>query len=51
MGVNYTYCGDHFALYTNIKSLCFTSATDAMLYANSTADFKKGTFFFVPIYS
>ena len=24
--VNHTYCGDHFTIHTNIKSLCFTLA-------------------------
>ena len=27
-GVNQTYCGDHFAIYTNIELICFTSETD-----------------------
>ena len=27
MVTNVTYCGDHFAIYTNIKSLCYTSET------------------------
>ena len=26
--VNWTYCGDHFAIYKNIKSLCCTLETD-----------------------
>ena len=27
MDVNWTYCGNHFAIYTNIKSLCCTPET------------------------
>lgn len=27
MGVNETYYGDHFVIYTNIKSLCCTPET------------------------
>lgn len=27
-------CGDNFAIYTYIKSLCYTPETNAMLYAN-----------------
>ena len=30
MDVNQTYCGDHFAMYTNIKSLCCTPETNIM---------------------
>ena len=32
--VNQTYCGDHFAIYTRIKSLCCTPETCMMLYVN-----------------
>ena len=32
MNVNQTYCGDHFAIYTNIKSLYCTPETNVMLY-------------------
>ena len=34
MDINRTYCGDHFVVYTNIKSLCCTPATNIMLYVN-----------------
>ena len=37
MDVNETYCGDHFAIYTNIKSLCCTPETNIMLYVNYTS--------------
>ena len=33
MEVNWTYCGDHFAIYTSIKSCC-TPETNIMLYVN-----------------
>ena len=32
--VNLTYCGDHFAVYTNIKSLCCTPETNTTLHVN-----------------
>ena len=33
-----TYCGDYFTIYTNIKSLCYTSETNIMIiYVNYTA--------------
>ena len=28
------HCGDHFAIYTNIKSLCCTPETNIMLHLN-----------------
>ena len=31
---NWTYCRDYFIVYKNIVSLCFTSETNAILYAN-----------------
>ena len=34
---NQTYCGDHFPVYTNIKSLCWTPEIYIMLYANYTS--------------
>ena len=34
MDGNQTYCGDHFAMYTNTKSLCCTPETNIMLYIN-----------------
>ena len=36
MHVNQTYCGDHFAIYTNIESLCCTPEANIMLYGNYT---------------
>ena len=41
MDVNHTYCGDHFAIYTNIKSLGYMPETSIMLYINYTSIFKK----------
>ena len=38
--VNQTYCGDHFAIDTNIKTLCCTPKTKVM-YANYTSIKKK----------
>ena len=35
--VNWTYCGDHFNIYTNIESLCCTPETNVMLYVNFTS--------------
>ena len=37
MDVNETYCGDHFAIYTNIEPLGCTPKTNTMLYVNDTA--------------
>ena len=37
MDGNQTYCGDHFAMYTNIESLCCIPETNVMLYANYIA--------------
>ena len=34
---NWTYCGDHFAMYTNIASLCYTHETNITLYVNYTS--------------
>lgn len=31
---NWTYCGDHFVMYTNIKSLSCTPEINAILHAN-----------------
>ena len=28
--INWTYCGDHFAIYTNVESLCRTPETNTM---------------------
>ena len=38
--VNKTYCGDHLAIYTNVKSLCYASENN-MLYVNYTSLKKK----------
>lgn len=37
----WTYFGDHFAIYTDIKSLCCIPATNIMLYVNDTSIKKK----------
>ena len=37
MDINQTYCGDHFTIYTNIKSLYYTPETNIILYANYTS--------------
>lgn len=39
--VNWTYRGDHFAVYTNIKSLYCKLETNIMLYAHSFSILKK----------
>lgn len=39
MHVNYTYCGDHFTVYTNIKSLCCTP--DMQCYVCQFTSIKK----------
>ena len=38
---NQTCCGDYFALYTNIKSLCCTPETNVTLYVNYTSINKR----------
>lgn len=30
-----TYCGDHYAIYTYIESLCYTPKANIMLYVNN----------------
>lgn len=37
----WTYFGDHFAIYTDIKSLCCIPATNIMLYVTDTSIKKK----------
>ena len=37
MNVNQTYRGDHFAICTNVKSLCSTPETNIMFYVNYTS--------------
>ena len=39
--VNYIYCGDHFAKYTNIELLCCTLEINTMLDGNNTTIRKK----------
>ena len=39
--VKQTYCGDHFTICTNIKSLCGTPETNIMSYVNYTSTFFK----------
>ena len=34
MGINQTYCGYHFTIYTNLRSLFRTLETNIMLYVN-----------------
>ena len=43
MNINWTYCGDHFAVYTNIELSC-TPEINIMLYVNyiSIKNFKNG---------
>lgn len=36
VNVNYTYFGDHFAMYTNIESLYHAPETNIVLYVNYT---------------
>ena len=36
---NGCYCGDHFAIYTNIKLLCCTPETNVMLYVSYTSKY------------
>ena len=38
---NYTYQGEHFIIYINVKSLCCTPETNIILYANCTKIEKK----------
>ena len=37
------HCGDHFAIYANIKSLYCTSETNIMLYVNYIPQLKINT--------
>lgn len=46
MDVNYTYCGDHFVTYTNIKSLRCIPETNTMLYVSNISKKKKKEPFF-----
>ena len=36
MDINQTYCGDHFTIYTNIKSLICTPETNVMIRVKYT---------------
>ena len=38
--INETYCGDHFAVYTYIKSLCYIPKTNKY-YRSIASQFKK----------
>ena len=40
--VNWTHCGDHFAIYTNIKPLCCTPETDICINYTSIEQIKWG---------
>ena len=40
MAINYTYCDDHFTIYTTIESLCCTPEANIMLYVNYTSILK-----------
>ena len=42
MDVPYTYCGDRFAIYTHIGSLCCTPANNVMLCVNVKKKNNKG---------
>ena len=35
------HCGDHFAVYTNIESLCCIPQTNIMLYVTNISSKKK----------
>ena len=39
--VNQTYSDDHFIIYTNIKSLCYTPEANITLYVNYISIKKK----------
>ena len=41
ININQAYCGDHFTIYTNIKSLCCTPETNIMQYVNYISILKK----------
>ena len=41
MDVKWTYCGDHFSVYTNIEWLCFMPETNILLYVSYTSIFKN----------
>ena len=34
--LNYTHCGDHFAIYTNTESFCCTPETNIMSHVDHT---------------
>lgn len=38
-----TYCGYHFAVYSNIESLCYTPNNNIMLYVNYSSIQKIAT--------
>lgn len=35
MKLHWSYSGDHFTIYTSVKSSCYILSTDTMLYINS----------------
>ena len=41
MDVNYTCCGDNFAIYTNIEILCFTPEANIMSCVNYNSFLKE----------
>lgn len=48
MDINQTFCGDYFAMYTNIKSVCCTPKTNIMLYINYISIKKSQTPLSIP---
>ena len=46
MVVNYTYCGGHFTIYTNIKSLYYIPETKILLYISYTSKNPTVTIFY-----
>ena len=39
--INYIYCDDHFTIYTNIESLCYTPETNITFYIKYMPILKK----------
>ena len=46
MSVNWTYYGDHFAVYTDIKSLYYIPETKILLYISYTSKNPTVTIFY-----
>lgn len=42
--VNEAYCGDHFTVYMNIESLCYTPKANIMLHVNYTSIKKRDSY-------